>query len=443
MLAFPALVLALPSSALLLTTCVAFSVVRSNFLRPYFKFIWHFFLLPIGAVGRKPRLAKFYDSQATSEGFLRGHLNRSWRLPYCEQPIHKEFRTFIYSFTWEDPSEDMRHLELSPDDSMFVITSAGDNALHYAAVSRPQRIHCVDMNPCQGHLLELKLAAIQCLEYDDFFALFGKGRHANFRGLLDSKLAPHLSSGAYQFWRTNVNSFSSSFYLRGYSGWALRLTGFIFRIAGVSKDIQALCTADTLEQQEEIWRRKLRPVLLNPLVVALLKNPVFCWNALGVPLNQRKMLLDDGNIYEFIRDTLEPLVSGYVLKTSNYFYILALLGHYTPESCPEYLTRAGFDALKAKNGLVLDAFRLHTDSIVKYWFTPGSPDTDEEVAELYRALTPGGFVLWRSAARKPWYNANFERQGFQVTALSVRQGEGGPALDRVNMYASFWRAVKN
>jgi betaine lipid synthase len=67
------------------------------------------------------------------------------------------------------------------------------------------------------------------------------------------------------------------------------------------------------------------------------------------------------------------------------------------------------------------------------WFTPGSPDTDEEVAELYRALTPGGFVLWRSAARRPWYNANFERQGFQVTALGVRQGEGGPALDRVNM----------
>lgn len=150
------------------------------------------------------------------------------------------------------------------------------------------------MNPCQGHLMELKLAGIQCLEYDDFFALFGEGRHANFRGLLDSKLAPHLSSSAYQFWRINSQSFSSSFYLRGYSGWALRLAAFIFRVAGVSKDIQALCTADTLEQQEEIWRKKLRPVLLNPLVVALLKNPVFCWNALGVPLNQRKMLLDDG-----------------------------------------------------------------------------------------------------------------------------------------------------
>ncbi len=37
------------------------------------------------------------------------------------------------------------------------------------------------------------------------------------------------------------------------------------------------------------------------------------------------------------------------------------------------------------------------------WFSPGAQEVDEEVAELYRALAPGGFVLWRSAAKKPWY----------------------------------------
>ncbi|KAJ6586838.1 hypothetical protein DFH09DRAFT_1245371 [Mycena vulgaris] len=388
------------------------------------------------------------------------HIHSSWRLPYYEHPVHKEFRTFIYSFTWEDPFEDMKHLQLSSQDCMFVITSAGDNALHYAVASSPQRIHCVDMNPCQGHLMELKLAAIQSLDYEDFFALFGEGRHPNFRGVLDSKIAPYLSSSAYQFWRINSDSFSSSFYLRGYSGWALRLASYIFRLAGVSKDIEALCDSDTLEQQEEIWRRKLRPVLLNPVVVALLKNPVFCWNALGVPLNQRKMLLDEGGVYEFIRDTLDPLASAYLFKTGNYFYLLALLGHYTHTSCPEYLTRSGFDKLNANNGQVLDTFRLHTDSIVNVlrglpsdgltralimdhldWFTPGSPDVDEEIAELHRVLAPRGSVFWRSAARMPWYNVNFERQGFKVTPLGVRQGPDA-AIDRVNMYASFWRATK-
>lgn len=47
----------------------------------------------------------------------------------------------------EDPFEDMRYLNLTKDDSMLIITSAGDNALHYAVKAQPKRIHCVDMNP--------------------------------------------------------------------------------------------------------------------------------------------------------------------------------------------------------------------------------------------------------------------------------------------------------
>ncbi|KAK7035304.1 hypothetical protein VNI00_012071 [Paramarasmius palmivorus] len=230
------------------------------------------------------------------------HVNSPWRLPYYESPVHKEFRTFIYSFTWEDPAVDMMHLDLSKDDTMFVITSAGDNALHYALSASPRRIHCVDMNPCQGHLMELKLAAIKSLVYEDFFALFGQGRHPNFRALLDRKISPHLSSSAYQFWRINSLSFSSSFYLHGYSGWALRIASILFKLAGVHDDVKRLCECKTLNEQVEIWANKLKP---------------------------------------------------------------ALLGHYTHESCPSYLTRAGFEALKAGDGQVLDTFRLHTDSIMK------------------------------------------------------------------------------
>ncbi|KAF9220624.1 hypothetical protein BS17DRAFT_759265 [Gyrodon lividus] len=387
-------------------------------------------------------------------------VGKPWRLPYYEQLVHKEFRTFIYSFTWEDPFEDMRHLELGPNDSMLVITSAGDNALHYAIAAQPKTIHCVDMNPCQGHLLELKLAALHTLDYEDFFAMFGEGRHPRFRNLLDSKISPLLSSIAYQFWHINDSAFTNDFYLNGYSGWALRLARVIFAIAGVSKDAEALCGATTIAEQEKIWRERLKPVLLNPVVVALLKSPVFCWNALGVPLNQRKMLLDEGSIYEFVRDTLDPIPSTYSFKEGAYFYPLALTGHYTPSSCPEYLTRSGFEALKADNGRATDAFRLHTDSIVNVlrglstwsltravimdhldWFAPGSKDVDDEVSEFARVLAPGGFVLWRSAARQPWYQEVFRKHGFAVSAISVRKGPE-VALDMVNMYASFWKAVK-
>jgi betaine lipid synthase len=150
----------------------------------------------------------------------------------------------------------------------------------------------------QGHLLELKLAAIQALNYEDFFALFGHGKHPNFRALLDSSLAPYLSSIAYQFWRINADSFSSrsssTFYLHGYSGWALRLAQIVFSLAGVTRYVKQMCECDTLEEQTKIWKEKIRPVLLNPLVVALLKSRLFCWNALGVPSQQRRMVLEGG-----------------------------------------------------------------------------------------------------------------------------------------------------
>lgn len=37
------------------------------------------------------------------------------------------------------------------------------------------------------------------------------------------------------------------------------------------------------------------------------------------------------------------------------------------------------------------------------WFSEGSPDVLEEVLYLKRALRKGGFVMFRSAARRPWY----------------------------------------
>lgn len=85
--------------------------------------------------------------------------------------------------------------------------------------------------------MELKIAAIKSLDYDDFWRvirplppllyihidhtlkqLFGEGRHPSFRTLLDGKIAPHLSAHAYAFWKTNASAFDDRFYREGYSG---------------------------------------------------------------------------------------------------------------------------------------------------------------------------------------------------------------------------------
>ena len=66
-------------------------------------------------------------------------------------------------------------------------------------------------------------------------------------------------------------------------------------------------------------------------------------------------------------------------------------------------------------------------------------DLDREIIELRRVIAPGGKVFWRSAAKYPWYAKRFEKAGFQVSPVHIR--ETGKPIDNVNMYASFYRAV--
>ncbi len=398
---------------------------------------------------------------------------RQWRLPFVDDKFADMFRTWIYGFTWEDPYVDMRDLQLNADDNILCITSAGDNALHYAAAAESKRINCVDMNPCQGHLLELKLACIAALEYEDMWLLFGEGKHPNFRELLDTKISPYLSSHAYQFWRLNTSTFDSNFYFRGYSGHALRLAKYAFAFMRLNKDVKRMCEADSVEEQQKIWDTRLRKALINPTMIRLfLANPAFLWNALGVPINQYNVFRKEVTVEQFAIDTLDSIPSYTRIKDSNYHYQLCLRHKYTKSSCPLYLKPEGFKKLKAESGKLLDSFRLHTNSIVNVlrgfedeslsvaivmdhldWMDPHAADKqipslssvrddsdksvsdfDREALELKRALKQGGRVMFRSAGKRPWYLARFEALGFKVVNAQVR--ETGHAIDAVNMYAS-------
>jgi betaine lipid synthase len=67
-------------------------------------------------------------------------------------------------------------------------------------------------------------------------------------------------------------------------------------------------------------------------------------------------------------------------------------------------------------------------------------ELDYEILEMKRVLAPRGHVVWRSAGKYPWYIERFELAGFEVEAVDIR--EGGKAIDRVNFYASLYRAKK-
>ncbi|CAG8691543.1 27269_t:CDS:2 [Gigaspora margarita] len=440
---------------------------RNHFLIPYLVQIPYYVWLGTTKSLASANLNSIDTSSLTSSENLKNStesntdnssVNSSvWRQPYNPAlPRHTQFNSYIYAFTWEDPREDMKVLDLNENDSMFVITSAGDNLLEYALRANPKRIHCVDLNPCQNHLLELKLAGISALNYKDFWSLFGKGKHPQFEHLLDTQLSPYLSSHAYQFWKTNSKTFQKNFFRTGSSGIALRILHLIITLSGLSRDVASLCHASSIKEQKKIYDDKLRPAILHSLLVKILNNPVFLWKALGVPIRQWKMLLNEGTAYQYLCDTFDGVMAHYKLANDGYFYFLCLMLHYNSESCPSYLTQSGFETLK--NG-ALNSIKIHTNYIVDVlkglgdgeltkavvmdhidWFSES--EAEEEIKQLARAVRKGGYVFWRSSARCPWYNNVFVKHGFAVDPICIREPGSGVPLDRVNMYASFYRATK-
>ena len=87
-----------------------------------------------------------------------------------------------------------------------MITSAGCNALDYL-LHEPERIDCVDLNPHQTALLELKLVALQNLKYTQFFSLFGLGRIRGHHELYSRELRPYLSAASQRCWDRRIDYF--------------------------------------------------------------------------------------------------------------------------------------------------------------------------------------------------------------------------------------------
>ncbi|KAL7266603.1 hypothetical protein RUND412_010846 [Rhizina undulata] len=415
--------------------------------------------------------------------------NHQWRIYYDELlQKHTQFNnSYIYAFTWEDPRVDKEILNLNSEDVVLAITSAGDNILSYIIDASPKRIHAVDLNPTQNHLLELKIAAFTALDYSDVWKIFGEGKNANFRELLVEKMSPHLSSIAFQYWLDNSHVFTSrssnGLYETGHSRHAVIATKWLFRAFGVAGAVEKMCAARTINEQIEIWRRSIRPVILSRWVSwGIVGNERFLWSALGVPINQRDMIYEDyyhrhhphstssdgewtpesGDrggkaMWDYVVNTFDPVIENTLLSNDNYFYILCLQGAYNEKSRPAYLTPKAHTKLSRKGAF--DGLRIHTDEIAEVvkrlrretltvavvmdsmdWFDRDGIEARKQIKALNNAMKMGGRVMLRSGGSKPWYTAVFEEEGF--VAKRVGNREPGTCIDRVNMYASTWICTK-
>ena len=275
--------------------------------------------------------------------------------------VHRN--NLVYNTCWEDPRLDRVALEIGPEDSVLVITSAGCNALDYA-ITGPKHVHAVDMNPRQNALLDLKKSAIRSLDYADFFKMFGEGHISGARNIYEQKLRDELPQWSQAFWDKRIKWFDNSrksFYFRGTSGAVARaLKVYTDKVIRIRPHLDALMQSDTIEQQEEIYENHLKDKFWSGIVKFALNRDT-TMSMLGVPKAQRKQIDTQypGGLLQFLQDCLRGVFAEIPMK-ENYFWQLYMNGKYTRECCPEYLTEDGFNTLR--DGMV-DRVSTHTNSV--------------------------------------------------------------------------------
>ena len=369
----------------------------------------------------------------------------------------------VYNTCWEDPRLDHVDLQLGPRDTVLVITSAGCNALDYA-LAAPHHVYAVDMNPRQNAVLELKLAGIRQLEFEDFFRLFGQGRLPGVVDIYRQRLRGSLSAWSRGYWDRWIGFFDNPrrpFYYRGTSGtFAKILNLYVDRVIRARQWLDAILNAASVAEQQQIYDNYLRDRFWTRTVKFAMGRDTTL-SMVGVPKAQRLQVEQDyeGGIVRFVQDCVEAVFARLPLA-DNYFWRVYLTGQYTHTCCPRYLQPDNFHRLRA--GLA-DRISAHTDTVQGFlersrvrisrfvlldhmdWMSSRLVSAlESEWQAILNSATQDAKFLWRSGGLRTDFVDRIrvryqgrERQLGELLAYNRQLAEELHAQDRVHTYGSF------
>mmetsp|Transcript_17084 Transcript_17084/g.38419 ORF Transcript_17084/g.38419 Transcript_17084/m.38419 type:complete len:704 (+) Transcript_17084:283-2394(+) len=344
-------------------------------------------------------------------------------------------RTYIYNICWEDPAVDHQVLNITHDDVIFRICSAGDIVLDYA-IEGPSKIVVCDMNLHQLWLFELKIRMLRDpkLTYEEWWGIWGDSDVETALKVW-KRMRHTMSADGRKWWDGRMERvFRQGFATTGSTGFIVRamlplfmwVTGFNLREwaeSGFSHEYMVR-NARVLENSAK-WFRWLFPGILAPFA--------------GVPANQ---IGPEFYTTEFYEGILKQIFLDPAFGKSNYFWrFYCERGYKDQTCCPRTLQREHFNALKENSG----CFEWHHATVQETMervqaatFTklvlldhmdwmPNEMVHNEWIA-LQRATVPGAKILWRSAFThnddKPFFN------NLDVNDLTPKWY----AKDRVKMY---------
>lgn len=312
-----------------------------------------------------------------------------WAIVHTEIGVEKKkrkknkvFEGILYAQCWEDPQIDRTAFNINSKDVVFTITSGGCNALTFL-LDNPAEIIALDLNPHQNFLLELKIAAMKKLSYDELLQLLGI-RESSSRIELFNDSRELLSDAARVFWDNHLKEINTGLIHAGRYERYMRLLRNVLIIMIGKKTIKDLFNASTRYEREKIFDKKWDNRRWKIFTRLLLSRRVMS-------------LLFTGDFFKYL-DKKFSFGKNFALKVrkaitelpikENYFLTYILCGNYNQAYLPPYLQRDNYE--KIQSGL--NRIEIITESCGEYFKKlPNSAISKFNFTNIFEWLSPQEF----------------------------------------------------
>ena len=374
------------------------------------------------------------------------------------------FRNLVYPQIWEDPIVDLEALRLRPSDRIAAIASGGCNVLSYL-VADPAEIIAVDLNGAHIALNQLKICALRRLpDHAALFDFFGRADSPGNLALYETWMRPHLDEATRSYWdgrgldgRRRIEAFARNFYHHGLLGRVIGAGHLVAKLYG--KRVDAVLTAETLDQQRFAFEREIAPLFEKRFVRWLARRPAALYG-LGIPPSQYRALAGDGpdGIAAVLKRRVERLACDFPIR-ENYFAWQAFGRAYSladQPSLPPYLQRENFEILRARaervriaHGSLTDVLAGKPPASLDAYILLDAQDWMNDAAltalwaEISRTARPGARVIFRTAADERLLPGRVPADILdRFTYDAARSRELG-ARDRSSIYGGFHLYVRS
>jgi S-adenosylmethionine-diacylglycerol 3-amino-3-carboxypropyl transferase len=255
----------------------------------------------------------------------------------------KMYEDVLYANCWEDPQLDRAAFKIGSDDVVFSITSGGCNVLTFL-LDDPRKVIALDVNPHQGYLLELKMAAFRTLAHEEVLAFFGVRPCRDRAGIYRHRLRASLTADAARFWDGRSKRIARGIIHGGrYESYMRLLRRTVVAGFGKRRLINRLFAAESQAERKRLYDeewRGLRWTLLTKVMLSRRLNVLLFDRAFFAYLDR------DFSFGRHFAAKAERALVRLPMK-ENYFLAYILLGRFHDERfLPPYLRRENFAVVR-------------------------------------------------------------------------------------------------